>query len=224
VRRFERNRPGKGSNQEWQNPHDPDAKIGRTKRATTDLIYKPEPVVDLDIGAIVQALQQEGIRTIICDPIDNRRVDKLQAQEQRAVRGASQAERSKQIRQRITTAQRHAHRKKLRSHPGRRRHETNLLPRMGKLEQALQIGGGVLQPVATDAQTLRIWNAEAVGRPGGGPFLNFERLVVEPHRYRDEADRPTVLGDFHRTCCRAAQRHNRNSRNPGLFNRLLSGD
>ena len=31
VRRFDRNRPGKGSNQEWENPHDPDAKIGRTK-------------------------------------------------------------------------------------------------------------------------------------------------------------------------------------------------
>ncbi len=33
VRRFDRHRPGKGSKQEWQNPHDPDAKIGRTKMA-----------------------------------------------------------------------------------------------------------------------------------------------------------------------------------------------
>src|SRR3974390_1915456 len=31
VRRFDRKRPGKGSNAEWKNPHDPDAKIGRTK-------------------------------------------------------------------------------------------------------------------------------------------------------------------------------------------------
>jgi len=124
VRRFDRHRPGKGSNQEWQNPHDPDAKIGRTKDGATDMIYKPETVVDLDTGAIVQAevhpgdqadhkematrvleaqqtinqasgesldtlsvttvtsdkgyyalselalLQGEGIRTIVCDPID----------------------------------------------------------------------------------------------------------------------------------------------------------
>jgi transposase len=148
VRRFDRNRPGKGSNQEWQNPHDPDAKIGRTKDGATDMIYKPEAVVDLDTGAIVQAevhpgdqadhkdlsarvleaqqtinqapgekpdtltvtsvtadkgyyavgelrpLQQEGIRTVICDPIDNRRVDKLEAEEQRAVRGARRSVRS----------------------------------------------------------------------------------------------------------------------------------
>lgn len=37
------------------NPHDPDAKIGRTKDGATDMIYKPEVVVDLDTGAIVQA-------------------------------------------------------------------------------------------------------------------------------------------------------------------------
>ena len=55
VRKFDRKRPGKGSNQEWKNPHDPDAKIGRTKDGATDMIYKPETVVDLDTGAIVQA-------------------------------------------------------------------------------------------------------------------------------------------------------------------------
>jgi transposase len=149
VRRFDRHRPGKGSNQEWQNPHDPDAKIGRTKDGATDMIYKPEAVVDLDTGAIVQAqvhpgdqadhkematrvleaqqtinqateeksdtltvvsvtsdkgyyavselqtLQHEGIRTVISDPIDNRRVDKLEPAEQRAVRGAKRSVKSK---------------------------------------------------------------------------------------------------------------------------------
>ena len=149
VRRFDRHRPGKGSNQEWQNPHDPDAKIGRTKDGATDMIYKPESVVDLDTGAIVQAdvhpgdqadhkematrvleaqqtinqaceqplntltvasvtsdkgyyavdqlqaLQREGIRTVISDPIDNRRVDKLEPQEQRAVRAARRTVKSK---------------------------------------------------------------------------------------------------------------------------------
>lgn len=149
VRRFDRHRPGKGSNQEWQNPHDPDAKIGRTKDGATDMIYKPEAVVDLDTGAIVQAdvhpgdqadhkevaarvleaqqainqaceqppdtltvtsvtsdkgyyavgeleaLQHEGIRTVISDPIDNRRVDKLEPQQQRAVRAARRSVKSK---------------------------------------------------------------------------------------------------------------------------------
>src|SRR3974390_717094 len=60
VRRFDRKRPGKGSNAEWKNPHDPDAKIGRTKDGATDMIYKPESVVDLDTGAIAQAQVQLG--------------------------------------------------------------------------------------------------------------------------------------------------------------------
>ena len=113
------------------------------------MIYKPEAVVDLDTGAIVQAdvhpgdqadhtematrvleaqqtinqateekpdtltvtsvtsdkgysavgelqaLQREGIRTVISDPIDNRRVDKLEPAEQRAVRGAKRSVKSK---------------------------------------------------------------------------------------------------------------------------------
>jgi transposase len=40
VRRFDRLRPGKGSNQEWVNPHEPEAKIGRTKDGATDMTYK----------------------------------------------------------------------------------------------------------------------------------------------------------------------------------------
>ena len=43
----------------------------------------------------LQALQQEGIRTVISDPIDNRRVDKLEAPEQRAVRSAKRSVKSK---------------------------------------------------------------------------------------------------------------------------------
>lgn len=149
VRKFDRKRPGKGSNQEWLNPHDPDAKIGPRKDGGTDMIYKPEIVVDLDTGAIVQAevnpgdhadhqdvaakifqaqetinaarqapaddltietatadkgyyavpelqaLQAESIKTVIADPIDNRRVDKLEPQEQVAVRSAQRAVKSK---------------------------------------------------------------------------------------------------------------------------------
>lgn len=149
VRKFDRHRPGKGSNQEWVNPHDPDAKIGRTKDGATDMIYKPEAVVDLDTGAIVQAqvhtgdqadhkematrvleaqqnlnqaagekldtltvnsvtsdkgyyavnelhaLQQEAIRTVIADPIDHRRLDKMEPDQRKAVQTARRSVKSK---------------------------------------------------------------------------------------------------------------------------------
>ena len=56
LRRFDRKRPGKRtSNQQWQNPHDPDAKIGKTKDGATDMVYLPEHTVDLETGTIVQA-------------------------------------------------------------------------------------------------------------------------------------------------------------------------
>lgn len=149
VRKFDRHRPGKGSNEQWENPHDPDAKIGRTKDGATDMIYKPEAVVDLDTGAIVQAqvllgdeadhqgmagrvleaqqsinracereedlltvqsvtsdkgyyavrelqvLQGEGIRTVIADPVDNRRLEKLEPAQKQAVRSARRSVKSK---------------------------------------------------------------------------------------------------------------------------------
>ncbi len=56
LRRFDRKRVGKKmSNAQWQNLHDRDAKIGRTKDGATDMIYLPEHTVDLETGAIVQA-------------------------------------------------------------------------------------------------------------------------------------------------------------------------
>jgi len=61
VRRFDRNRKGrKTSNDTWWKPHDPDAKIGRTKRGSTRMVYKPEHVVDLETGAIVDADVRPG--------------------------------------------------------------------------------------------------------------------------------------------------------------------
>jgi IS5 family transposase len=56
VRRFDKRREGrKTSNAEWVNPHDPEAKVGRTKDGATDMIHKPEHVNDLDSGAIISA-------------------------------------------------------------------------------------------------------------------------------------------------------------------------
>lgn len=145
VRKFDRKRPKRMSNQEWENPDDPDAKIGPKKDGATDMIYKPQTVVDLETGAIVgaemlpgdqadhhaaatsvleaqqninaargenrhhvtvqtatadkgyyaveqlQALQQEQIKTVICDPLSNRRLDKLAPAAQRAVRAAKRS-------------------------------------------------------------------------------------------------------------------------------------
>jgi transposase len=61
VRRFDKKRPGrKTSNEDWVNPHDPDAKVGRTKDGATDMTYKPEHVSDLESGAIIEAEVREG--------------------------------------------------------------------------------------------------------------------------------------------------------------------
>jgi len=149
VRRFDRKRPKKMSNQEWENPHDPDAKIGPTKAVGTDMIYKPENTVDLDTGAILraevrlgdeadhkdlaahvleaqenlnavsdrpadsltiksvtadkgyhaldelEAVQAEGIRTVISDPVRQRKLDKLSPAQGKAARRARRSARSK---------------------------------------------------------------------------------------------------------------------------------
>lgn len=61
VRRFDKKRGGrKTSNEDWVNPHDPDAKVGVTKHGACDMIYKPEHVTDLESGAIVAATVRHG--------------------------------------------------------------------------------------------------------------------------------------------------------------------
>jgi transposase len=57
LARFDRKRKGKKcGNDDWFNPHDPDAKITKMKDGTTHLAYKPEHAVDLETGAIVAAV------------------------------------------------------------------------------------------------------------------------------------------------------------------------
>lgn len=61
VRRFDKKRKGrKTSNEDWVNPHDPEAKVGRTKNGATDMVYKPEHVSDLESGAIIRAEVRPG--------------------------------------------------------------------------------------------------------------------------------------------------------------------
>lgn len=148
VRRFDRKRPKRMSNEEWVNPHEPEAKIGPKKDGATDMIYKPEIVADLETGALVEAqvlpgdqadhqdvstrlleaqqtlnaargeppdtltmesattdkgyyavsevqtLQHEEIKTVMRDPVRNRRMDKLEAPEQQAVKAAQRSTQS----------------------------------------------------------------------------------------------------------------------------------
>lgn len=56
VARFDRKRKDKKvSNEEWQSPADPDARIARMKDGRTHLAYKAEHVVDLDSDLVVAA-------------------------------------------------------------------------------------------------------------------------------------------------------------------------
>jgi transposase len=56
LRRIDRGRKDKKvSNEEWENPHDPDARIARMKDGRTHLAYKAEHAIDLETEAIVAA-------------------------------------------------------------------------------------------------------------------------------------------------------------------------
>ena len=58
LAKLDRQRPKKGSNQEWKNPHDPDAKITKMKDGRTHLAHKAEHAVDLETGAILAVTLQ----------------------------------------------------------------------------------------------------------------------------------------------------------------------
>ena len=60
LRRMDRRRKKKGSNEEWVNPHDPEAEITRLKDGRTALAYKAEHAVDMDTGAIVAVTTRRG--------------------------------------------------------------------------------------------------------------------------------------------------------------------
>ena len=55
LRRFDQDRPKKGSNAEWQSPADPDSRIAKMKDKRTHLAYKAEHVVDLDAEFVLAA-------------------------------------------------------------------------------------------------------------------------------------------------------------------------
>lgn len=60
LARIDRKRPRKGSNDDWKNPHDPDAKIVKQKDGRTHLAHKAEHGVDLDSGAVLAVTVQDA--------------------------------------------------------------------------------------------------------------------------------------------------------------------
>jgi transposase len=53
LARLDRQRAHKGSNEEWEHPHDPDARIAKMKDGRTHLAHKVEQAVDFSSGAVV---------------------------------------------------------------------------------------------------------------------------------------------------------------------------
>lgn len=53
LARLDRKRPKKGSNQEWVNPNDPDARITKMKDGCTHMAHKAEHAVDMETGAVI---------------------------------------------------------------------------------------------------------------------------------------------------------------------------
>ena len=58
LAKLDRNRPRKGSNKEWEHPHDPDARITKMKDGRTHLAHKAEHAVDMETGAVVAVTMQ----------------------------------------------------------------------------------------------------------------------------------------------------------------------
>ena len=62
LAKIDRNRPGKGSNKDWQHPHEPDARITKMKDGRTHLAHKAEHAVDMESGALVAVTLQGADR------------------------------------------------------------------------------------------------------------------------------------------------------------------
>ena len=62
LAKLDKSRKNKASNDDWHNPHDPDAKITKMKDARTHLAHKAEHATDIDTGAIVAVTVQPADR------------------------------------------------------------------------------------------------------------------------------------------------------------------
>ena len=62
LARLDKKRKKKASNDDWQNPNDPDAEITKLKDGRTHLAHKVEHAVDLDSGVVMAVTIQPGAR------------------------------------------------------------------------------------------------------------------------------------------------------------------
>jgi transposase len=72
LAKLDRKRAKKGSNEQWQHPQDPDARITKMKDGRTHLAHKAEHAVDMETGAIVAVTVQaanEGDTTTIVETV-----------------------------------------------------------------------------------------------------------------------------------------------------------
>jgi len=60
LAKLDRERPHKGSNEEWEHPDDPDAKITKMKDGRTHLAHKVEHAVDMETGAVLAVTLQDA--------------------------------------------------------------------------------------------------------------------------------------------------------------------
>jgi transposase len=58
LAKLDRKRPGKASNDDWEHPHDPDARIAKMKDGTTHMAHKAEHAVDMETEAVVAVTVQ----------------------------------------------------------------------------------------------------------------------------------------------------------------------
>ncbi len=73
LAKLDRKRKNKASNDDWENPHDPDAKIAKMKDGRTHLAHKAEHAVDMDSQAIVAVTLQpadRGDTTSLADTVE----------------------------------------------------------------------------------------------------------------------------------------------------------
>ena len=60
LAKLDRKRARKGSNEDWVNPHDPEARITKMKDGRTHLAHKAEHAVDLETGAVAAVTVAAG--------------------------------------------------------------------------------------------------------------------------------------------------------------------
>lgn len=62
LAKLDKKRPRKGSNEDWEHPQDPDARITKMKDGRTHLAHKVEHAVDMETGAVVGVTLQPANR------------------------------------------------------------------------------------------------------------------------------------------------------------------